>query len=607
MTWNVNSFRTMRGYSPWTECKDYKELLDALGADIFCFQEMKVTWDKLDAEIALVPGYDAFFSISRGRGGYSGVATYIRLDRVPTPIDAEEGFTGLLSRPGAQSKLGCYGDLEEEFERDELVQLDSEGRCMITDHEAFVLFNVYFPNDHDAEREEFKLKFYRGIEIRVRALVDSGRQVIVAGDVNAVHMPIDHYNPNCGSFIGPIESHPARAWLNGFLQPRGPVVDLFRYFHPDSQGVYTCWNTKVDGRSGNFGTRIDYILPTPALIPWFEDCTIEASIRGSDHCPVVAVLRDSIETEEGEKKLLDILSPTTYDLKGNLVVREPSKLCARFYDKFLAKQQTLKAFLVNKGPNALAEMEAKPPKGLTAMETMSGGLKGISGTKMSRPLSGGTSAPPAKKAKTAPVPGQKSLLSFFRGAKEESSNTSGSPSQSGVPSGERNPVKLVSNSIRPPNPSSAPPAPMVASLQLEQDGSRSRMRESGEGNSQSSDYSFVDAESIPDMTDLADADECGTELSPQEFGASQAAAWGAIFTRPKPPQCRHGEEAKLYSVTKKGPNQGRQFWMCPRPGPTGMAKELAVNKNERDTFKCDYFMWYRDSARRKMERRINSR
>jgi hypothetical protein len=43
-------------------------------------------------------------------------------------------------------------------------------RCVLTDHGAFVLMNIYFPASRCGERASFKLRFYRAFEMRVRAL-----------------------------------------------------------------------------------------------------------------------------------------------------------------------------------------------------------------------------------------------------------------------------------------------------------------------------------------------------------------------------------------------------------------------------------------------------
>ena len=63
--------------------------------------------------------------------------------------------------------------------------LDREGRCVLTDHGAFVLINVYVPNAGDHNRDPqlnrprlpFKLRFLRALRRKCDALVEAGREV----------------------------------------------------------------------------------------------------------------------------------------------------------------------------------------------------------------------------------------------------------------------------------------------------------------------------------------------------------------------------------------------------------------------------------------------
>ncbi|KAI3922633.1 hypothetical protein MKX01_006322, partial [Papaver californicum] len=80
------------------------------------------------------------------------VATFCRVNsafsskEVALPVAAEEGFTGLLeqsrNQPSAMKKdssLEVPAELEclEGIPKDELLEVDSEGRCVITDHGHF--------------------------------------------------------------------------------------------------------------------------------------------------------------------------------------------------------------------------------------------------------------------------------------------------------------------------------------------------------------------------------------------------------------------------------------------------------------------------------------
>ncbi|KAJ1422611.1 Endonuclease/exonuclease/phosphatase superfamily [Sesbania bispinosa] len=105
---------------------------------------------------------------------YHCVITFCRVksafssNEVALPLAAEEGFTGLMGNPQtSEDKLPFSMEDLEEFSKDELLSVDSEGRCIITDHSHFVLFNLYGPRagSDDTDRIHFKQKFYRILQI----------------------------------------------------------------------------------------------------------------------------------------------------------------------------------------------------------------------------------------------------------------------------------------------------------------------------------------------------------------------------------------------------------------------------------------------------------
>uniref|UniRef100_G3PF93 DNA-(apurinic or apyrimidinic site) endonuclease 2 n=1 Tax=Gasterosteus aculeatus TaxID=69293 RepID=G3PF93_GASAC len=171
VTWNINGIRTFGG--------GIKKALDSLDADIICVQETKVTRDLLDERTAIVEGYNSYFSFSRGRSGYSGVATYCKDSA--TPFAAEEGLTGLLTNH--EGAVGCYGD-QKDFSSEELQPLDNEGRAVITQHRIMcgekekmvTVINVYCPraDPEKPERKQFKLQFYKLLQCRAEALLKEG-------------------------------------------------------------------------------------------------------------------------------------------------------------------------------------------------------------------------------------------------------------------------------------------------------------------------------------------------------------------------------------------------------------------------------------------------
>ncbi|XP_044538643.1 DNA-(apurinic or apyrimidinic site) endonuclease 2 [Gracilinanus agilis] len=336
VSWNINGIRR----SP----EALKHLLDSLGADVTCLQETRVTRDLLEEPLAIVEGYSSYFSFSRCRSGYSGVATFCKNNA--TPGAAEEGLTSLLTTH--QGAVGSYGNTEE-FTEDELRSLDSEGRAVLTQHQirtsdgqekTLTIMNVYCPHadPEKPERLTYKLRFYRLLQLRAEALLQAGSHVIILGDVNTSHRPLDHCDP---ADLECFEENPGRQWLTEFLwQPdrdSGLFVDSFRHFHPTTVGAFTCWSTATGARLTNYGTRLDYILGDRALVlEEFEDSFLMPEVEGSDHCPIGATLRAEL-----------IPAP-----------RCPP-LCTRYLPEFAGRQQKLSRFLIKLDPNSTEPASAQ--------------------------------------------------------------------------------------------------------------------------------------------------------------------------------------------------------------------------------------------------------
>ncbi|KAK3848541.1 MAG: Endonuclease/exonuclease/phosphatase [Linnemannia gamsii] len=388
MTWNVNGIRTLTQYHPYCDYlhKNYREILDFLGADIICLQETKISRSKLDTDLALVPGYDSYWSFHRTKSGYSGVVIYIK-DHIKL-LGAEEGISGILSgyisapllsnRSVEQNSIDGDGESERDehlfgssgagaqrlsFERtvaDTMTQfpeLDNEGRGLILDFGLFVLFNLYCPNETDDQRRPFKMAYYHLLESRVRDLIARGKEVIVMGDMNVIPTELDHCDPEkwkkeCGE--SDFGNTAPRIWFNAFLAPKGPLTDLYRVFHKDERGAFTCWNTKINARPSNYGTRLDYILVTEKLLPWFKSCDRQPQVVGSDHCPVVAEMAAelvlgkekeqlSVKSLEGREGV-EVEKIVLQDVLDSYGGTKDHPLAARFFDEFSGKQQKLSAF-----------------------------------------------------------------------------------------------------------------------------------------------------------------------------------------------------------------------------------------------------------------------
>ncbi|KAK9991113.1 hypothetical protein SO802_026098 [Lithocarpus litseifolius] len=261
VTYNVNGLR-----SRISQFGSLHKLLTSFDADIICLQETKLRRQELTADLAMADGYESYFSCTRtvdkGRTGYAGVATFCRVKsafsshEVALPIAAEEGFTGLL-----ENSLNGKGEAHEgleDFAKDDLLKVDNEGRCVVTDHGHFVLFNLYGPRAEcdDAQRIQFKLTFYKILQKRWESLLLQGRRVIVVGDLNIAPTALDRCD------AGPdFEKNEFRRWFRSILvEFGGPFNDVFRTKHPDRKEAFTCWPQNTGAEEFNYGSRIDHIL-----------------------------------------------------------------------------------------------------------------------------------------------------------------------------------------------------------------------------------------------------------------------------------------------------------------------------------------------------------
>jgi len=119
-----------------------------------------------------------------------------------------------------------------------------------------------------------------------RVLLAQGENIIITGDFNTAHRPMDLKNPNenetTSGFL-PEE----RAWVQKFLE--NGFVDAFRYLYPE-RVQYTWWTYRMAARQRNIGWRIDYFLVSEKLVERVRDVLIHDDVTGSDHCPVTLVL-----------------------------------------------------------------------------------------------------------------------------------------------------------------------------------------------------------------------------------------------------------------------------------------------------------------------------
>jgi exodeoxyribonuclease-3 len=247
-SWNVNGIRAAekKGFVPW---------LLSSGADVVCVQETKARPEQLPPGLtqprAGGVAYKSYWASAR-RPGYSGAAIFCR---------AEPDDVFFLGVPA----------------------FDDEGRVVAARFGELVVVSAYFPNSQEAgARLGYKLAFCEAILRFCDGLVSRGQNVVLSGDYNIAHKPIDLKNPASN------EGNPGylpeeRAWMDAFTG--SGWVDTFRHFCKE-EGRYTWWSYRFHAREKNVGWRIDYQCVNAGLLPRVLSSAIHAETPGSDHCPV---------------------------------------------------------------------------------------------------------------------------------------------------------------------------------------------------------------------------------------------------------------------------------------------------------------------------------
>lgn len=244
ISWNVNGIRAAHRHG----------LLDWLAQvqpDILCIQETKAAPEQLDDALLHPAGYTALWT-SATRKGYSGVAAYMK------------------QAPLSVTNLGDPA-------------FDVEGRTQILEFPAFTVVNAYFPNSQEAgARLGYKLAYCDAVLAHCNALRSAGRHVVICGDFNIAHKPIDLKNPKAN------EKNPGylpeeRAWMDRFLA--AGYVDTFRIFNQEP-GHYTWWTYRFKAREKDVGWRIDYHCVNEEFQARVAAAGILKDVMGSDHCPV---------------------------------------------------------------------------------------------------------------------------------------------------------------------------------------------------------------------------------------------------------------------------------------------------------------------------------
>ncbi len=246
INFNVNGLRAILK-------KDFIKDFNQLDADIFSLNETKLSDDNFPFN---PEGYNVYFTNSKIKKGYSGVAVFSK----KKPLSVHYGL-----------KNNKY---------------DEEGRVITLEFEDFYYVCAYVPNaGEELIRLPFRMEFEDDLFQYLKEL-EKNKPIIYTGDLNVAHMPIDLKNPKgneCSAgFTKEERDKMTRLLSNDF-------IDTFRYFYPDKV-KYSWWSYRFKSREKDIGWRIDYFIVSSSLISKIKDSLILNEIKGSDHCPVELII-----------------------------------------------------------------------------------------------------------------------------------------------------------------------------------------------------------------------------------------------------------------------------------------------------------------------------
>ena len=247
ISWNVNGIRAVAK-------KGLTVFLRSTKPDILCLQEIKISdAARLETEFDFA-GYSEYFNSAK-RPGYSGTAVLVR-----------EDSSEIIS---VKNGIG-------------ISKFDDEGRVQTVELKKVYLVNIYFPNSNsELTRLDYKLEF-NNLLLKYLKKLEGKKPVIVTGDYNVAHEPIDLARPkeNEGSAGFTLEE---RDWFSRFL--KAGFIDTFRYLNGDKI-QYSWWSFRAAARERNVGWRIDYFCVSGNLKKQLKKAYILDKITGSDHAPI---------------------------------------------------------------------------------------------------------------------------------------------------------------------------------------------------------------------------------------------------------------------------------------------------------------------------------
>ena len=249
-SWNVNSVRA--------RINNIKEYLKKSSPDIVMMQEIKTEEKNYPFDEFKSLKYESYVF---GQKSYNGVAFV------------------------SKSKLI---NIKQNIFKDKMKQSRIISGELTHKKKKINLINIYTPNGNpvDTEKYDYKLYWLDSLIKKLKSLLKTNENIIIAGDFNIIPSAEDVHDPkgyeNDALYRIEIRKKLREMYNLGFH-------DAFRYIYPDKE-EYTFWDYTSGAWQKNNGMRIDHFLVTNSLLKNIKDVKINKYPRGrekpSDHTPI---------------------------------------------------------------------------------------------------------------------------------------------------------------------------------------------------------------------------------------------------------------------------------------------------------------------------------
>lgn len=250
LSFNVNGVRACAG-------KTLLQDLNTLDCDVVCLQETKATPEQVAEALSGLTGYH-LYAYSAEKKGYSGTAILSK----ELPLSVKMG-------------LG-------------IGEHDNEGRVITAEFQDYFVVTAYVPNASSGlKRLDYRTKGWDVAFLAFLKNLERSKPVVVCGDLNVAHQPIDLKNPKPNYNKTPGYTQLEIDGLTTILN--SGLVDTYRHLYPTTV-KYSWWSYRGGSRERNVGWRLDYFLVSESLMGKVKNSEILNDVLGSDHCPVLLSL-----------------------------------------------------------------------------------------------------------------------------------------------------------------------------------------------------------------------------------------------------------------------------------------------------------------------------